>query len=215
MDPLVQEMLQSPKLGNYVEFLRDAWEDEQRRRAEFLEKITEDDKAEFINGEEVLHSPSRDGHSAVIEALGDFMRTYVRKRKLGVVRREKAMISLTRNEYEPDLCFFSKEKSQKFNKNTMRYPAPDFVVEVLSPSTAKNDRGVKLRDYAEHGISEYWIIDSDKEILEQYLLQGETYELALKSGDGKVLSHAIEGFEIPIRALFDEDIFDVAIESMR
>ena len=38
------------------------------------------------------------------------------------------------------------------------YGSPDLVVEVLSPSTAKNDRGPKMRHYAEAGVKEYWIV---------------------------------------------------------
>lgn len=38
------------------------------------------------------------------------------------------------------------------------YGAPDLVVEVLPPSTTKNDRGPKMRHYAEAGVKEYWIV---------------------------------------------------------
>ena len=37
--------------------------------------------------------------------------------------------------------------------------APAFVVEVLSPSTAVRDRGVKMRAYAAAGVQEYWLVD--------------------------------------------------------
>ena len=42
------------------------------------------------------------------------------------------------------------------------YGAPDFVVEVLSPSSTKRDTAIKLRKYKEAGVREYWIIDPDK-----------------------------------------------------
>lgn len=53
-------------------------------------------------------------------------------------------------------------------------------------------------------MSEYWIIDPDKEIVEQYALRGDAYELLLKVKHGILQSHAISGFEIPVRAIFDE-----------
>ena len=37
--------------------------------------------------------------------------------------------------------------------------APDFVIEILSPSTKKRDLGIKLRKYKETGVREYWIVD--------------------------------------------------------
>ncbi len=57
--------------------------------------------------------------------LGDF----VNKNNLGEVGAEKVMIALTRNDYEPDISFFSKEKASKFTDDQMLFPAPDFVVE--------------------------------------------------------------------------------------
>lgn len=42
------------------------------------------------------------------------------------------------------------------------YGAPDFVVEILSPSTRKKDMGIKLQKYIRAGVREYWIVDPDK-----------------------------------------------------
>jgi Uma2 family endonuclease len=52
----------------------------------------------------------------------------------------------------------------------MLFPAPDFVVEILSKGTARKDKGIKKEDYALHGVKEYWIIDPIKQTIEQYLL---------------------------------------------
>ena len=52
---------------------------------------------------------------------------------------------------------------------------PDIVVEVLSPGTKANDRGRKLRMFAQYGVPEYWIIDPDACTLEILSLRGEHY----------------------------------------
>ncbi|MEM6842939.1 MAG: Uma2 family endonuclease [Bacteroidota bacterium] len=130
--------------------------------------------------------------------------TYVDLYDLGFVGIEKILISLTRNDYEPDTCYFSKEKADQFTDDQMKFPSPDWVVEVLSDSTKANDYGVKFKDYKAHGISEYWIIDPEKEVVEQYVLQDGTYELLLKTGQGDINSHALSGFSIPVRAIFDK-----------
>ena len=57
------------------------------------------------------------------------------------------------------------------------YGAPDFVVEVLSPSTAKNDRGYKKDAYAAAGVKEYWIVSPSDKSVEQYLLQDGQFVL--------------------------------------
>ena len=108
------------------------------------------------------------------------------------------------NDYEPDVCFFNQAKAHYFLPDQMKFPAPDLAVEVLSASTATNDRGIKFRDYAVHGVTEYGIIDPTAKMVEQYILDGEAYELRIKSNSGDLQSVAVAGFTIPIRAIFDE-----------
>ena len=86
----------------------------------------------------------------------------------------------------------------------MQFPAPDIVVEILSPSTEKYDRDTKFQDYAAHGIKEYWIIDAEHQVIEQYFLQNEEYDLLLKAKDGSIESVVLSEFKIKIRAIFDE-----------
>jgi Uma2 family endonuclease len=90
------------------------------------------------------------------------------------------------------------------------------VVEVISKSAEQNDRGVKFDDYAAHGVVEYWIIDPDAETLEQYLLPegGDFYRLAIKAMTSQVRSAAIPGFEIPVRALFDPEANQAALQTL-
>ena len=96
-----------------------------------------------------------------------------------------------------------------FKVNTLTYPAPDFVVEIVSPSTEAADRNTKFEDYAAHGVKEYWIADPSEadEFVEQYILNDKhEYELIFKSDNGNITSRVIEGFEIPVEAIFDEDV---------
>ena len=90
----------------------------------------------------------------------------------------------------------------------MVHPIPSMVVEILSKSTKSNDRGVKFKDYAAHGIPEYWIVDYQKQTLEQYVLENEKdteYTLFQNLAVGQTVDcHIIKGFSIPVAALFDE-----------
>ena len=104
----------------------------------------------------------------------------------------------------PDVCYFSAKKAKQFSEDQGLFPAPDLVVEVLSESTKGNDRGVKFKDYEAHGITEYWIVDAEKEVIEQYCLQDGQYDLMLKAGQGALKSFTVVGFEIPVRAIFDK-----------
>jgi Uma2 family endonuclease len=96
----------------------------------------------------------------------------------------------------------------------MHFPAPDFIVEVLSDSTAGADRGVKFDDYAAHGVAEYWLIDPVTETVEQYTLQNQAYELVIKAQTGQIVSRAVPHFEIPIRAIFEEALNRATLQQL-
>lgn len=203
---LLQRLLQSPRLKLYAREIEDTLADEAERRQAFYAQLSEGDKAEFINGEVVMHSPVKYRHNKVGGNLYRLLSSYAMVQDLGYVGYEKILISLTRNDYEPDICFFAAEEAERFTADPMNFPAPSFIVEVLSDSTEERDRGVKFDDYAAHGVQEYWIIDPTTEIVEQYLLVGDQYELAIKANSGQLRSLTVTGFEIPVRALFDDGI---------
>ncbi|MEM1042896.1 MAG: Uma2 family endonuclease [Bacteroidota bacterium] len=204
--PAARALLDSPTLPRHLRALQETMAQEAARREHFLEALSPDEKSEFINGEVIVHSPARHRHNDVTARLVALLKPYVTLHDLGTVVAEKALISLTRNDYEPDVCFFGREKTSEITPDTLRYPAPDLVIEVLSPSTEVRDRGVKLEDYAAHGVAEYWLLDPDAETAEVYVLdeESETYALRLKSDHGTLASVAVEGFAVPLRAAFDD-----------
>jgi Uma2 family endonuclease len=203
-DP-TQALLDSPTLPRHVERLRRVLDDEAARRARFVDEIQPHEKGEFINGEVVMSSPALRKHNLVSARLSTLLDAYVRAHDLGEVAVEKAMVSLTRNDYEPDVAFFGRNTAAELTGDTLRYPAPDLAVEILSPSTEARDRGIKFEDYAAHGVTEYWIVDAEAETVEQFVLgEGEAYALRMKSATGDLVSVAVEGFAVPVRALFDD-----------
>ncbi|MBD2704031.1 Uma2 family endonuclease [Spirosoma sp. BT702] len=203
---LLKQALQMPDAYIFIDRLQAALELEKATRVHFYEIIDENQKMEFINGEIYYHSPVRLRHNQITGNIYELLRTYVRKKKLGQVGIEKLLVSLTRNDYEPDVCFWDSAKAELFQQKQAQFPAPDFVVEVLSESTAENDREIKYQDYESHGVREYWIVDPEKQILEQYVLDGEFYELKMKAADGIVQCVAITGLQLPVKALFDEEV---------
>ncbi len=206
MTIMVEQTLKMPDAVLFVRKVQSALEAEQAKRRHFYEIVEENRKLEFINGETIFHSPVKLQHNDATVLLGMLVKAFVNKNNLGFVGIEKIMISLTRNDYEPDICFFGLDKAKDFKRKQMQFPAPDFVVEVLSDSTAKFDRETKFQDYAAHGVREYWIVDAERETVEQYSLNDEKYELLLKAKDGNVESVVLPDFSIPIRAVFDESI---------
>lgn len=70
--------------------------------------------------------------------------------------------------------------------------APDFVLEVLSPSTAGHDQVRKLRVYERHGVREYWLVQPWGKVLTVYRLENGAY--------GRPHTQELEG-ETPVGVL--------------
>lgn len=203
-DNLLQSLRHSPQLPQILSVLQHEFNREQQRRQRFYADMTPEQKVEFIDGEIVLHSPARNKHLDATLSISHLLRTYVLIDRLGQVKHEKCLCVFPRNDYEPDVVFFGPEKSNSFHADTMKFPAPDLVVEVLSESTAERDRGVKYEDYAANGVGEYWIVEADAQVVEPYLLNGHQYRLHMKSSTGQLRSQVIANLEFPIPAIFDE-----------
>lgn len=205
LDKRLRPIVKSPDMPQLLRDLQDIWEAEQLRRNDFYDWVSPNVKAEFIDGEVVVHSPVRLKHNLVTGALFKLLDTYVLQNRLGFVGIEKIMSRFTRNDYEPDIVFFGKEKAAQFQSEQTIFPVPDFIVEILSDSTEERDRGVKFTDYALHQVPEYWIIDPDTETVEQYFCEDGKYFLHAAIQNGDIESRVVEGFRIPVRAIFDSD----------
>ncbi|WKN45033.1 Uma2 family endonuclease [Tunicatimonas pelagia] len=204
-EAIVDEIMNSLRAPMILEELQQAWSEEQNRRQRFYEEMSEQEKVEFIKGEVVVHSPAKKRHVDVTGRLVQLLKVYCHKNDLGYVGFEKILIRLTRNDFEPDVCFFKKEKAQTFEEDQLFFPAPDLVVEVLSSGTQARDRGVKFEDYQLHGVAEYWIVDAQKKTVEQYVLQDQQYDLITKASDGHLQSSVVSGLTFPIPVIFDEN----------
>lgn len=203
MTGLLEQVMALPTLPEFVAELDTRLAAERERRRQFYAEIPDGAKWEFINGEVIMHSPDMVRHMAARRNLESLLWNHVNLYALGTVLAEKGLCVFPRNDFMPDVIFFGAEKAAALQPKQLRLPIPDFACEILSDSTASRDRGVKFRDYEAHGVREYWLVDPDAETLEQYLLRDGAYSLEVKSGNGRVRSRAVTGFEVPIRALFD------------
>ncbi len=101
---------------------------------------------------------------------------------------------------QPDIIFVSKARSERLVKEGIR-GAPDLVVEILSPGTAKRDRTIKLKLYRRQGVAQYWIVDPDANSLDVWDLAGgaaepQTYTTGLPVRLGHLAPGTIELAEI-------------------
>jgi Uma2 family endonuclease len=201
---ILETLLATPNSELIVAEYQMKIKEEKTKLAEFLNLIHENIKAEFINGEIVMHSPVMKRHWLASSKLSFFILQHVLDHKLGEVGIEKVMIDCTRNKYEPDIVFFKSEKASHFAQDQLLFPPPDFIVEILSDSTRQNDYHIKFQDYAAHGVSEYWIVDPEIQTIEQFQLQGNQFELVHRfKHDDQIQSKVIDGFILDISQIWN------------
>lgn len=216
-DELVAELFDAPDAQLIINRVQAMLDDEKKRRKEFYEWLQDDVKAEFINGEVIMHSPVKRRHLRANGNLTTLLRVYVQAHDLGEVDTEKALVTLTRNDYEPDICFWRKEVADTFDDDTMQHPAPDLVVEILSKGTAKRDRGIKYEDYAAHGVREYWLVDPTRQTVEQFRLDEEFMAFDAVGNfhiADTVTALTVSDFTIPVRAIFEPEANREALRTL-
>ena len=85
----------------------------------------------------------------------------------------------------PDLAGWRRERMPSIPKDHRFEIVPDWLCEILSPSTAKKDRVVKLSLYAHYGVAHVWIVDPVAQTLEAFELREARWMLiaTLKEDD--------------------------------
>jgi Uma2 family endonuclease len=107
------------------------------------------------------------------------------------------------NVVQPDVVFISAERAARLEMlGPLRIP-PDLAVEVLSPATARTDRGRKLQLLARFGVKEYWLVDPIDQTLELHKLDGSAYVFeALAHEQEMVTSAALPGLVFHASRIF-------------
>jgi Uma2 family endonuclease len=83
---------------------------------------------------------------------------------------------------EPDLIYLARRATPEELRRAI-VGLPDLLIEVISPSGVRRDRGLKLRLYAETGVPEYWIADPFERQVDFMVNRGGRFELVLPEGN--------------------------------
>ena len=123
---------------------------------------------EKINGQEVLMSPRpATRHSRAAGRIYGIFFQFLRKKRCEAFFEHEVHID-DENVFVPDVLIICDKNKIKANWID---GAPDLVVEVLSPSTTINDRGIKKDVYERSGVKEYWIVDPIAKSIEVHYLK--------------------------------------------
>lgn len=83
---MLHTLIASPRISLYMEQIRTVLRDEKKKRRAFYDQINEDDKAEFINGEIIFHSPVKLRHSMVVKYLLALLDIFVEEENRAALR---------------------------------------------------------------------------------------------------------------------------------
>jgi Uma2 family endonuclease len=83
--------------------------------------------------------------------------------------------------------------------------APDMVIEITSPSTARRDRTVKFDLYLKAGVREYWIVDSDTKTISVNILKNNAYVTSVYTETDTVPVYILKDCMIDLSKVFRED----------
>ncbi len=132
-------------------------------------------REELIDGQVVAMSPSPAwNHMAVSGNIYRIFSNYLDEKKCTPIQDGFDLFLTDKDRFIPDfmvVCDPDKIKAHGV------YGAPDLVVEVLSPSTMRNDKTRKKDVYAQCGVREYWLVDTTNRSIEQYFLEDGQFVL--------------------------------------
>ena len=159
--------------------------------------LPDGERAELIDGKIHYMAPPSTKHQTLVMDLSYQIKDYI-KRNNGECNVFPAPFAVflnknNKNYVEPDISVICDK-----NKITDQgcHGAPDWVIEVVSPSSRPMDYFTKLFKYRTAGVREYWIVDSVKQRITVYIFEKESVEEY--SFDDDVPVGIYEGFTIKI-----------------
>ena len=158
---------------------------------------------EVIEGELYMSPAPAVTHQIILKRLLYMIEDFLVQNPLGELLPAPTDVILSEiNVLQPDLLFVARENYEILTHENVR-GAPDLVVEILSPGTAKRDRTSKLETYSQFGVAEYWIVDEEKQNVEVWRQQGRRLVCeAIFSANQTLKTSLLPGLEIALAQVF-------------
>lgn len=169
------------------------------------------EQAEIIDGEVTMMGTPSSMHQEISVELTRQLANYLEGKQCRVYHAPFAVRLFERagdapedvdTVVEPDLSVVC-DKS-KIDKRGCK-GAPDLIIEILSPSSRRHDRLVKLNLYQRAGVREYWIVDPENRAVQVFLQDGGFLHLQEDYGQGDIARvNVLEGCFIDLGKVFSE-----------
>ena len=182
--------------------------DAARRRATYADLlgVAEHLVAEIINGELVTSPRPASAHARAASSLGGELYGPFDRGKSGPggwVILDEPELHLHNDVLVPDLAGWRRERMPELPETAAFELAPDWVCEVLSPSTAARDRADKVPAYLRERVAFVWLVDPVNQTLEAFTLHESAYRLlGTWRGNALVNVEPFDAFALDLSALW-------------
>jgi Uma2 family endonuclease len=158
---------------------------------------------EIIDGELVVSPRPAARHASVSSILGaDLINFFNREGRGGPggwVILDEPELHVVGQVMVPDMAAWRRERMPEVPDVAFFELSPDWLCEILSPSTAARDRTRKMHHYARAGVRHVWLIDPALQTLEVYRLDGDGWRVALTAAGGdKVRAEPFDAIELDL-----------------
>ncbi|MCY2974825.1 MAG: Uma2 family endonuclease [Planctomycetota bacterium] len=157
---------------------------------------------EIIDGDHFMSPAPSTKHQRVSSNLHFQLYSQINLTKRGAVFSAPTDVELADHDIvQPDLVVVMDDQKEIITSKRI-LGVPRLVIEILSPSNPDHDRVLKFEMFARTGVSEYWIIDAESEILEQWVLDDGNYR-SLGQHHDSFQAHCLKDVTIQLEAIWD------------
>jgi Uma2 family endonuclease len=161
---------------------------------------------ELIDGAHYVTASPNTKHQRVLLNLTILIEPWLRLHPIGRMFFAPFDIVFSRFDVvEPDLLYMSNERAAEILTTQHVRGAPELIVEIGSPATRQRDETIKRQLYERRGVSEYWFVDPETDLIRVYGRNAHSFvrptELALNRED-VLTTPLLPGLALPLREIF-------------
>ena len=173
---------------------------------DFVQFPDDGKRHELIDGEHyVTPSPNRK-HQKISGNIHLLIGNWLEEHPIGQVYYAPFDVVFSRFDVvEPDLLYMSNERAAAVLTAANVQGTPELVIEIGSHGTRKRDETIKRRLYERAGVSEYWVVDPELDVVRVYRRNGNSFdrpvELSAEAGD-VLATPLLTGLNLPLSRIF-------------
>lgn len=158
---------------------------------------------ELIQGALIVSPAPKDPHQRTsMQALAYFVKLDIQAE----IRHQPTDLYLNENVLQPDIfVVLTNNHTCTLQDDSYWHGPPDLVIEIVSPSTERRDRGAKFDIYEQYGVREYWLIEALAQYIEVYVHDGEKFaRYGVFGPDSSFESPVLSGQQIDVSAVLGQ-----------